>query len=113
MGSRVRQLDQLRDFAVEQLRHREDVADADPCRRVAALMAELLNAKVSVCFVDIHNPGMTGGTARCSDGRYIIYCVKSKSWYYRLGILLHELAHLLLDHKPVELNSEESLHRFL
>lgn len=113
MGSRAGSKDQLRDFAIERLRGRDHAGDSDPCQRVPALMAELLDAEVSVRFVNIHIPGLTGGTARRLDGSYIIYCAKSKSRYHRLGILLHELAHVLLRHKPIELNTEESLRRFL
>ena len=113
MGRRASSTDHLRDFAVDRLRRGDDVNNADPCRRVPALMAELLDAQVSVRFVNIHVPRLTGGTARRSDGSYIIYCAKSRSKYHRLGILLHELAHVLLEHKPIELNTEASLRRFL
>lgn len=113
MGSRAGRKHELRDFAVERLRRGDNAGDTDPCRRVPAVMAELLNAEVSVRFVDIHVPGLTGGTARRLDGRYIVYCAKSISRYHRLGILLHELAHVLLGHKPVELHTEASLRRFL
>jgi hypothetical protein len=111
MSSKASRLDQLRDFAVERLGG--GVGTADLCRQVPALMAELLNAKVSVRFVGISRSGVTGGTGRCMDGSYIVCCVQSKSWYHRLLILLHELAHVLLEHKPVELNTKEGLRSFL
>ncbi|MEV8504549.1 hypothetical protein AB0368_06915 [Actinoplanes sp. NPDC051475] len=104
---------ELRDWTISRLQQPLDGGYRDACRRVAALMAELLEAEVDVRFIAMRSPGLTGGTARCADGRYIIYCAKSRSWYHRFTIMLHELAHVLLGHRPVELNTREGLRRFL
>jgi hypothetical protein len=83
----------------------------DVCHRVGAVTSELLDARVEVTFIAMRS-GISGATARRQDGTYVIYCAKSRSWYHRLGILLHELAHLLLGHQPVVLSASERLRQF-
>jgi hypothetical protein len=73
----------------------------DTCRQVGAVMSELLKATVELRFVSMRDAGLSGATVRYQDGSYVVYCAKSSSWYHRLGILLHELAHVALGHVPV------------
>jgi len=113
MSSTDRRQEELRDWAVERLGVHLDGGYQDACRRVLALMAEVLDAEVVVRFIAIRSPELTGGTAKHVDGSYIVYCARSGSWYHRFGVLLHELAHRLLGHPPVELTSREGLRRFL
>jgi hypothetical protein len=84
----------------------------DACHRVGELMSELLDARVELRFIVMRNTCLSGATARCPDGGYLVYCATSRSWYHRLGILLHEYAHLLLGHQPTALNAPEGLRRF-
>jgi hypothetical protein len=84
----------------------------EACRRVGELMSDLLDARVELRFVDIRDSRLTGVTAQRDDGSYVVYCARSRSWYHRLGILLHELAHVLLRHPPATLRSEENLRHF-
>jgi len=113
MASAGQRRDDLRDWAVQRLGSAAEGGYRDTCRRVGVVMAEVLDADVAVKFIAVRSPDLTGGLARRADGRYIVYCAKSGSWYHRLGILLHELAHVLLGHRPVELTTSESLSRFL
>lgn len=84
----------------------------DVCHRAGEVMSELLGASVELRFVTLRNASLSGATLRRPDGTYVVYCVTSRSWYHRLGILLHELAHLLLGHHPVTLDPGEGLQRF-
>jgi hypothetical protein len=113
MSNPARRRDELRDWAVDRLSATLSGGYKAACRGVPALMAEHLDADVVVRFIAIRSAGLTGGTARCLDGSYIVYCAKSGSWYHRFGVLLHELAHALLGHHSVELSNRESLRRFL
>lgn len=81
----------------------------DACRRVGDVLSEHLQASVELKFVTLRNTGLSGATALHQDGSYVVYCVKSRSWYHRLGILLHELAHMVLGHEPVALSPREGI----
>jgi hypothetical protein len=81
------------------------------CRRTGEVMSELLGAHVELKFVALRNAPFSGVTVRLADGRYVVYCARSRSWYHRLGILLHELAHLLLGHQPATANDRGGLRR--
>ncbi|HEX2313916.1 MAG TPA: hypothetical protein VHJ17_09290 [Thermomonospora sp.] len=83
----------------------------DACQRVGAMMGELLGAQVELRFIALHNTPFSGATVRRADGTYVVFCARSRSWYHRLGILLHELAHVLLGHEPVSLNERSGLSR--
>ncbi|WP_162795528.1 hypothetical protein [Nonomuraea lactucae] len=102
----------LCDRTVERFALRGSATYRDACRRVGEIMSEILDAQVELKFVVIPDSRLTGVTAQRMDGTYVVYCARSRSWYHRLGILLHELAHLLLEHRPVTLDTEESLRRF-
>lgn len=85
----------------------------DACRRVGEVMSNLLDARVELRFITTRTTMcLNGATARRPDGTYVIYCAQSRSWYHRLGILLHELSHFLLGHQPVSLSAEDSVRRF-
>ncbi|MGP3952885.1 hypothetical protein [Streptomyces sp. 7N604] len=84
----------------------------DACRRVGEVMSERLGARVELRFMPMRNTHLSGATARLANGTYVVYCAKSPSWYHRLGILLHELAHLLLGHQPTVLGPGEGLRHF-
>lgn len=73
----------------------------DACRRTGEVMSELLDARVELKFVALRGAPFSGATVRRDDGSYVVYCARSRSWYHRLGILLHELAHVVLGHEPV------------
>jgi hypothetical protein len=85
----------------------------DACRRVGGVLSDHLGADVVLRFVYMQNTSLSGATALRDDGTYIVYCIKSRSWYHRLGILLHELAHLVLGHQPVTLNPSDGLHHLM
>ncbi|MET8679594.1 hypothetical protein ABZW18_18980 [Streptomyces sp. NPDC004647] len=84
----------------------------DACRRVCEVMSELLSASVEVKFIRMRSGGLSGATVRLHDGSYAVLCASSRSWYHRLGILLHEFAHVLLGHEGVGQAHLESLRRF-
>ncbi|WP_106400364.1 hypothetical protein [Actinocorallia populi] len=75
----------------------------DTCRRIGALLGELVQAQVSVKFASLGGAPFSGATVRLADGSYVVYCASSRSWYHRMGILLHELSHVLLGHEPASL----------
>jgi hypothetical protein len=107
-----RERSRLCDRVVERLGLPEAATHRDACARVGELMSELLDARVELRFVVMRNAVVSGATARRPDGGYVVYCATSRSWYHRLGILLHELAHLLLHHQPVMLGPAEGLRWF-
>lgn len=76
----------------------------ETCRRVGELLGELLQAQVSVKFTPLGGVPFSGATVRLADGSYVVYCAGSRSWYHRMGILLHELSHVLLGHEPATLD---------
>jgi hypothetical protein len=84
----------------------------DTCRRVGEVLSEFLQANVELRFVHMRSTGLSGATALLRDGTYVVYCVRSRSWYHRLGILLHELAHVFLGHDPVTLEPGAGLRQF-
>ncbi|REE95791.1 hypothetical protein [Thermomonospora umbrina] len=83
----------------------------DACRRTGELMGELLGAQVELRFIALHNTPFSGATVRRADGTYVVFCARSRSWYHRLGILLHELAHVLLGHQPASLSDRAGMSR--
>jgi hypothetical protein len=91
----------LCDEVVERFALPPSATHQEACRRTGEVMSELLGAQVEVRFASLRNVPFSGATVRHADGSYVVYCAKSRSWYHRLGILLHELAHVLLDHPPV------------
>jgi hypothetical protein len=106
-----RELSSLCDRIVEQFGLSGTATYKDTCRRVGEVMSELLRAEVELKFITTRTTRISGATARRPDGSYIVYCAKSRSWYHRLGILLHELAHCLLGHQAVAL-TDDGVRRF-
>jgi hypothetical protein len=102
-----------RDWVVGQLDIGPDTSYRDACHRVGQVLAEVLGAEVELRFVNVQNERFSGITAQRANGTFIVFCARSRSWYHRLGILLHELAHPLLGHKPVTLASDEGIHQWL
>jgi hypothetical protein len=82
------------------------------CRQVGALMSRRLGSPVELRFGHLGAHTVSGLTARRADGSYLVLCARSPSWYHRLQIVLHELAHLLLEHQVVSLSSSAGLRRF-
>jgi hypothetical protein len=107
-----RERSRLCDRVVEQFGLPATATHRDACRRVGEVMSELLDARVELRFITTRGTYLSGATARRPDGTYVVYCATSRSWYHRLGILLHELAHLLLGHQPATLDPREGLPRF-
>ncbi|SEG56393.1 hypothetical protein SAMN04489712_106309 [Thermomonospora echinospora] len=101
----------LCDQVVERLDLPASATYRDACRRTGEVMSELLGAQVELKFVGLHNTPFSGATVRRADGTYVVYCARSRSWYHRLGILLHELAHVLLGHDPVSFAGGSGPHR--
>lgn len=104
---------ELCDRLIEQFNLPSTATYRDACRRVGEVLSDHLEAAVELRFVQMRSTGLSGATALQHDGTYVVYCVKSRSWYHRLGILLHEFAHLVLGHQPVTLRSGEGLRSFM
>jgi Zn-dependent peptidase ImmA (M78 family) len=68
-------------------------------RRVCEVIRDRLGARLEVRFTPMADAGLSGLTLALADGSYLIVCADSPRWYHRLHILLHELAHLVLDHE--------------
>jgi len=84
----------------------------DLCRRTGEVMSGLLGARVELRFVALRDAPFSGATVRLADGGYVVFCARSRSWYHRLGILLHELAHVVLDHRLDPASDGGGLRRF-
>ena len=67
-------------------------------RRVCEVIRDRLGGRLEVCFTSMADTRLSGLTAAMADGSYLIVCADSPRWYHRLQILLHELAHVVLDH---------------
>jgi len=100
-GLNRRARETLCDEVVERFALPPSATHREACRRTGEVMSEILGAQVEVRFASLRNAPFSGATVRHADGTYVVYCAKSRSWYHRLGILLHELSHVLLDHPPV------------
>ncbi|GAB3690428.1 hypothetical protein GCM10027589_57310 [Actinocorallia lasiicapitis] len=96
---------QVCDDTITRLALAPDATYKEACRRVGELMSELLDAEVSLKFAALGNTPFSGATLRLADSGYIVFVANSRSWYHRLGILLHELAHVLLGHQPATVDA--------
>ncbi|MGP3925100.1 hypothetical protein [Streptomyces sp. 8N616] len=103
------ELDKLCDQMLDRFSLPRSATYQDACRRVCEVMSELLNACVEVKFVRMRSSGLSGATIRLRDGSYAVLCASSRSWYHRLGILLHELAHVVLGHEGIGPAHQENL----
>ncbi|MFF0204645.1 hypothetical protein [Streptomyces sp. NPDC005017] len=103
---------ELIDRLIERFALPPTATSKDACRRVGEVLSEHLQERVEVRFVPMRGARLSGATARYRDGSYVVYCVSSPSWYHRLGVLLHELAHLYLGHEPVVLDRQAGLRQF-
>ncbi|MET8679591.1 hypothetical protein ABZW18_18965 [Streptomyces sp. NPDC004647] len=112
IGMDERERRELCDQVVGQFNLSHTATYRDACRRVGEVMSERLGARVEIRFVVLRNTRLSGGTARLANGTYVVCCAKSQSWYHRLGILLHELAHLLLGHQPTALGPGKGVRHF-
>ena len=107
-----RDLNKLCDRMVRQFALPRTASYRDACHRVGEVLSELMDAQVELKFAAIRHAHLSGATALRADGTYVIYCAKTRSWYHRLVILLHEFAHLVLGHRPVTLNTREGMSYF-
>ncbi|WP_433334269.1 hypothetical protein [Spirillospora sp. CA-294931] len=107
-----RELNELCDQVVERLAPTPSDTYQELCRRTGEVMSERLGARVELRFASLRDAPFSGATVRLADGSYAVYCARSRSWYHRLGILLHELAHVLLDHEPLAASDPGGLRRF-
>lgn len=98
-------------WAAERLAPSPSATYQDTCRGIGSLLGELVQAQVAVKFTSLSGAPFSGATVRLADGSYIVYCANSRSWYHRMGILLHELSHVLLGHEPTSL--EDMRRQFL
>jgi hypothetical protein len=109
---------QLVDTVVAELAVPPDASHRATARRVCEVIRDRLGGRLEVCFTPMTGAGLSGLTLALADGSYLIVCADSPRWYHRLQILLHELAHIVLEHDrtpctrsgftdPVERDAEE------
>ncbi|MFF0204660.1 hypothetical protein [Streptomyces sp. NPDC005017] len=106
-----REMERLCDRVVDGMDVPQDTGYRAMCQKLGQTMSEVLGASVEVRFFTGRGTPLTGATARRADGTYLVFCVKTRSWYHRLGILLHEFAHILLGHEPVDVGGEDTVRR--
>lgn len=107
-----RKLRKLVDEVARDLDLPPDATHRDASRRVCELMSERLGRPVDVRFAAITNAVcLSGATALLENGTYLVICADSPSWYHRLHVLLHEFAHVLLEHQPVALSRSEGMRK--
>jgi hypothetical protein len=106
-----RERGELCDEVVARFRGPGGVTHRELCRRTGEVMSELLGARVELRFVALRDAPFSGATVRLADGGYVVFCARSRSWYHRLGILLHELAHVVLDHRLDAASGGDGLRR--
>ncbi|MEV6610756.1 ImmA/IrrE family metallo-endopeptidase [Kutzneria sp. NPDC051319] len=90
---------QLVDAVVAELAVPPEVSHQAAARRVCEVIRDRLGGPLEVCFTPMGEAGLSGLTLALADGRYLVVCADSPRWYHRLQILLHELAHIALDHE--------------
>ncbi|MGP4025851.1 hypothetical protein [Actinomadura sp. 3N407] len=106
-----RERGELCDAVIGRFRTPRGVTHRELCRRTGEVMSELLGAQVELRFVALSNAPFSGATVRLADGGYVVFCARSRSWYHRLGILLHELAHVVLRHRLDTVSGHGGLRR--
>jgi hypothetical protein len=58
-------------------------------------------------FGDLGDTGVSGIWALAADRVHVIIVTTTRSWVHRLFILLHEIAHMLCEHPPIQLDADE------
>jgi len=73
------------------------------CYRLCDVLSDRENRPVKLAFIDVRPMGLSGCTWISKDDTGPIGIVVSPgpSWIYRLGVLLHEIAHRLLRHAAI------------
>lgn len=104
-----RERGELCDEVIERFGPPGPVTHRELCRRTGEVMSELLGARVELRFVALRNAPFSGATVRLADGGYVVFCARSRSWYHRLGILLHELAHVVLRHGLTAMSGDDAV----
>jgi hypothetical protein len=102
-----KQLRTLRDELIDDLRLDKSATTESVCVRLCEVMAERLDQEIRLRFDDLGDTGMSGLWAVTDDGINIIIVTTARSWLHRLLILLHEIAHMLCGHTPMELKAPE------
>ncbi|GAA0609573.1 hypothetical protein GCM10010174_28610 [Kutzneria viridogrisea] len=78
------------------------------CVRICEVMAQRLQLDIRLRFDDLGHTGMSGLWAQTNDGVHVIIVTTTRSWLHRLLILLHEIAHMLCGHTPMQMQADES-----
>jgi hypothetical protein len=86
-----------------------DVTYKDLARQVGTVWSNHTGHRVTVRFARLPNEHITGATAVLADGSFLVICVDSQGWHFRLQVLLHEFAHQLLGHKYITLDKRAGL----
>jgi hypothetical protein len=76
-----------------------DASHRAAAHRVCEVIRDRLGGRLEVCFAPMADGGLSGLTLALADGSYLVVCADSPRWFHRLHILLHELAHVVLDHE--------------
>jgi len=73
------------------------------CHRLCEVLSDWEKRPVKLAFIDVRPMGLSGCTWVSQDdaGPIAIAVSPGPSWTYRLGVLLHEIAHRLLKHEAV------------
>ncbi|WP_091456433.1 hypothetical protein [Actinokineospora iranica] len=83
------------------------------CYRLCEVLGEWEKRPVKLAFIDVRPMGLSGCTWISKDdtGPMGIVVSPGPSWVYRLGVLLHEIAHRLLKHDAI-VHTGEGPHLF-
>ncbi|SDN09756.1 hypothetical protein SAMN04488074_13422 [Lentzea albidocapillata subsp. violacea] len=104
---KARHLRGLRDELIRDLDLAPSATTETVCLRLCEVMAQRLQREVRLRFDDL-GAGVSGLWAVTDDDVHVVIVTTARSWVHRLLILLHEIAHMLCDHRPMQLTAEEA-----
>ncbi|MCP3800690.1 hypothetical protein NLX83_15590 [Allokutzneria sp. A3M-2-11 16] len=107
-----KKLRELRTNLVAELALDRSASIQTVCQRLCEVLAHRLRREIRLRFHDLGPYGLSGAWAVTEHGVYEIIVTTTASWLQRLHILLHEVAHVLCGHPPIEPDSEEARQLF-
>jgi hypothetical protein len=103
-----RRLRELRDGLIKDLDLPQGATTETVCTRLVDVMAQRLGREIRLRFDDLGGGEVSGLWAVTDAGVHVIIVTTARSWFHRLHILLHEIAHMLCGHEPMRLSEDHT-----
>ncbi|GGS59424.1 hypothetical protein GCM10010171_62960 [Actinokineospora fastidiosa] len=102
-----RHLRALRDDLIRELNLDSSATTETVCLRLCEVVAQRQQREIRLRFDDL-GAGLSGLWAVTDDDVHVVIVTTARSWVHRLLILLHEIAHMLCGHQPMQLSTGEA-----